>query len=138
VSRLETERWYANGDVFGAVGSRRAVAHPFAATRNDGLAGFNIEHALLRFDPERAAQDQGELIEVRLLAGLGPARWAVHVGDADGGIAGIHAADVLFDQLVSGDGNARRAFYQGRHEFLVSRFSFLVAVISGLELETRN
>jgi len=49
--------------------------------------------------------DHGVFIEVRALAWLGPTRGTAHVRDARLRVAGIHAADVFVDDLVSGNWN---------------------------------
>ncbi len=74
------------------------------------------------FDSTRsdALQNHGVFVELRLLAGLAPAGRAVHVGDADGRILRVHAADVLFDLLVAGDRDARRAGDESGHELCIS------------------
>src|SRR5690349_1826639 len=46
----------ADGDVLGSVGRRRAVADPFAAVGDDGLAGVDVDCSIARFDVQRAAE----------------------------------------------------------------------------------
>src|ERR1700733_15081098 len=62
----------ANGDIFGALGPRRAVAHPFAALGDDGLPGLYFQHAALRFHMQRAFQHHRVLVKLGLLARLAP------------------------------------------------------------------
>src|SRR5690348_12659695 len=68
----EVEGGEADGDVLGSVGRRRAVADPFAEVGDDGLAGVDVDCSMARFDVQRSAEDDGELVEFGLLAGLGP------------------------------------------------------------------
>ena len=79
--------------------SRRAVAHPLAARRKDGLAGRNLLHAVAGFHLQLPAQHDGVLVELRRLSRLAPARRADHPRDADGGGFGVHAAKEFFDRF---------------------------------------
>src|SRR5271166_4487036 len=76
--------------------------------RDDRLSGLDVELAAMRTDAQHAAQHDGEFVEFRLLARLGPALWAAHMGNADGAVSGVHASDVFVDQfgLGSGGGDA--------------------------------
>ena len=67
-----TEGRDANGNIFSAIDSRGAVADPLAAAGDDGLAGLDLDHAVLGLDAQRSAQHDGELVEFRPLARLAP------------------------------------------------------------------
>src|ERR1044072_8399324 len=51
----------ADGDVLGALLFGRAVLHPLAAPRDDGLARAHVERLVLRLHAQQAAQDDGVL-----------------------------------------------------------------------------
>ena len=48
---LRVECGQADGDILGAFRSRRTVAYPFTAHRDDGLPSFHFQHPALRFHP---------------------------------------------------------------------------------------
>ena len=80
--RLRRERGQADSDVFGAIGMRRAVLHPFAGVRHDGLSSGDFEDTLLVFHLQCSLEHHGEFIKFRCLAGLHPAAGAPHVRKA--------------------------------------------------------
>jgi len=68
------KRPQAHSEVFRTLWRR--VADPFAFVGDDGGAGGYVERPSLRFDPEQAAQDDGEFVELGRLAGsTQPAGW---------------------------------------------------------------
>src|SRR4029077_1376612 len=93
------------------------VLYPLAGVRHDRLTRTRIENAFLVFDPEHAFEDDGELLELRLLARLDPATRTPHVGDADLIVFGVYSTDVLVDQLrlVAGGLDPSRLGDQCRH-----------------------
>ena len=86
-------------DVFGATRLRRRVLEPLPAIGDYGLSGADVESTVLVLDPQHAFQNDGELIELRLLAGFGPALGATHVGNADSCGLAVYTANVLVNQL---------------------------------------
>jgi len=78
-----------------------AVPDPFVVTRDDGLAGMDLQRSLLGLDQEHSPQHQGELVKCRLLPRLGPPSRTLHPGDADPVGPGVHPPDVLLDELGS-------------------------------------
>jgi len=58
----------ADGDVLGTIIVGRAVAHPLARVRDDRLARAYGERAGPALDPQQTAQDDGDLLELGLLA----------------------------------------------------------------------
>src|ERR1043166_5076146 len=98
--RVHAERRHADGDVLRAVVAGRRVLHPLAFRRDDCLAGFDVRRSVARRDAKRSAQHDRVLVELRRLSRLDPAARALHPRDAHGAVAGVHAPDVLFDDLV--------------------------------------
>src|SRR5262245_3240173 len=97
--RVGREGWYAHGDVFGAIRSRRAVADPFAGRCVDGLTGVDLERPGASFHPQDARQHNGVFVEIRRLGRLLPATRTFHPGDTERVRAGVDAADELLDPL---------------------------------------
>src|SRR5262249_4644652 len=54
VNGLRGKCGQTDGDVFRAFCVGRAVLHPFAAMRDDGLSGANVERFRFRFHPQHA------------------------------------------------------------------------------------
>src|ERR1700681_4005490 len=106
MDRIRREGRHTDRDILGSLG--RTVANPFALVRDDRLAGLDLDDAGLMFYPHLAIEDHRVLIEVRPLAGFGPARRTAHVSHARLGVTRIYAPDVFVDNLVSRDGNVRR------------------------------
>src|SRR5438552_1607544 len=111
--RVRREGGETNGDIFCALGCRRAVLDPLAGMRDDRLAGANIQNAASVRDPQEPFQDDGELLEFRSLAWLGPTGRTSHVGDAKPNVAGVHSTNVFIDELrlVAGRFNSSRLGY---------------------------
>jgi len=82
VDALRGESGQAYGEVFCAFGMRRAVLHPFAGVRHDGLSSGDFEDTLLVFHLQCSLEHHGEFIKFRCLAGLHPAAGAPHVRKA--------------------------------------------------------
>src|SRR5581483_8342736 len=101
------ERGQADRDVFGAFGVGRGIADPLAFARDDGLTRRYIHDAAMMLHAQTAAQDDGELVELGRLPRLAPARRAAHVRHAGAAGSGVYVADVLVDDLVPGNGDAR-------------------------------
>ena len=91
--------WKAHGDIFGALGLRCAVAHPFAGVRHHCLAGVHVHLAAHVLHAQRAAQNHGQLFELGCLPGLLPSARTTHMRDTDVAAAGIHPSDVFVDEL---------------------------------------
>src|SRR5205814_10019259 len=88
-----------DGQVLGAVSTRSAVAHPLTRTRMRGLSCGHLHDSVLVLDDEDALQHEGEFVELGPLARFGPARWAVHVGDAHSRLVRVDPTHVLLDQF---------------------------------------
>src|SRR5215472_15722741 len=84
VHRVHGECRQADGDVLGAIGFGRGVLDPFASMRDYSLSRADIEFSGFGCHAKQAAQNDGELVEVRSLPWLNPALWTAHVGNADG------------------------------------------------------
>jgi len=93
---LGREGGQADGNVFGALGTGRAVLDPFSGGRNDGLTGRNVKRSCFVSNTQAATEDESVFVEVRRLAGLDPAGRTAHVRDTDLFVTGIHPADKLF------------------------------------------
>src|SRR5579875_612746 len=117
VNGVRGESREAHGDVLRPPGSRRAVPHPFARFRMDPLAGVHRHPAGLGFHDEGPAQHNRELVELRALPWLGPARRAAHAGYADAVLARAGQSHVLIDQLgrLARGGHPARFADQLRH-----------------------
>ena len=115
--QYQGEGGHADCDVFGAVGSRGAVTHPFSGSRMNALAGLHGHLAAFGLHDQGAAQHDRELVELRALPGLGPARRAAHVSDAQAVLARVRPSDVLVDQLgrLASRGDPARLLDQFRH-----------------------
>ena len=66
--RVRGERRQADRHVLGAIRLRCAVAYPLTRVRDHRLARANVEGAGLTLDPQQTAQDDGDLLELGLLA----------------------------------------------------------------------
>src|SRR5678815_452691 len=66
------ERRDAHRHVLRALGSRRAVAHPGTARRDDRLPGMDFEHTAVMLDAQHAAKHDRVLVEFRRLPRLDP------------------------------------------------------------------
>src|SRR5580693_6331267 len=89
----------ADRDVLGTALARGAVAYPLPGPGMRGLAGLDGQLTALELDHHGTVQDDGELIELRALARLGPAGRAAHPGDAQPGVTRAGPAHELVDQL---------------------------------------
>src|SRR5689334_13102490 len=95
VHRVGRKGGKTDRDVFGATRFRSRVLDPLAAVGHDSLSGADIESAILMLNPEHTLQDDGEFVELRLLARLGPTFGAAHVGNADGCGVAVHASNIF-------------------------------------------
>jgi hypothetical protein len=95
----ERECWHTNGYVLGTFVLRCAIAHPFATLDHDGLSSGNFNHPRPMLDAQQAREHDGIFIEFGRLPWLDPAAWAAHVCNAQPGVARIHAAHVLINEL---------------------------------------
>src|SRR3984957_2148034 len=118
VHRARREGRHADRYVLRAVRSRTAVPHPLAGPGVHRLPGLDRQLAVIRVHHQRSPQHDGELVELRALTGLGPARRAAHVRDAHGGLARVGLPHVLIDQLgrLAGRGDPARLADQFRHD----------------------
>ncbi len=89
----------ANGDVFSAFVIGCAVLNPFAGAGDDGLPCLDIKDAAFPGDAQHSHENDCVLVERGCLAGFDPTARTAHAGDAQGGVAGVHAADEFVDDL---------------------------------------
>ena len=67
-------------------------------------------HAASVFNPQEAAQDEGDLLEGGPLTGLGPTGGTSHVRDTKTGSLRIDVANILVNALAARDGDLRRGW----------------------------
>src|SRR6266536_5704367 len=117
VNGVRGEGGHADRDVLGAVGSRAAVAHPFPGSRVNSLACLHGHLVPFGLHDEGTAQHDRELVELRALPGLGPARRAAQVRDAQAVLARVSPPDVLVDELgrLASRGDPARLRDEFRH-----------------------
>src|SRR5437870_4110019 len=82
VHRLRREGRHAHRDVLRALRLGRAVLHPFAAPRDDGLSRAHVDRPGGVLDAQQALQHDRVLVELGRLPRLDPASGASHVRDA--------------------------------------------------------
>src|SRR6266478_5553458 len=99
VHRLRREGRHAHRDVLRTLRLGRAVLHPLAAPRDDGLSRAHVDRPAGVLHAEQALQHDRVLVELGRLPRLDPAGGAPHVRDAHGRRLRGHAADVLLDLL---------------------------------------
>ena len=98
--------------ILGIVGDSAAGKTTFT----QGLgAGLNVDGPVIVLDRDGALEDDGELVELRLLRRLVPACRGQHVRHGHHVVAAGGVADVLLDQLPAGDGDERRGRDELRH-----------------------
>jgi hypothetical protein len=116
---VHRKRRQAHRDVFGAA-VRRAVANPLARRGDHGLTRVDVDRAVFVFDPHRALEHDGDLLELRTLAGFLPSGRRHHSRHADRGMSRVHAAGVLLDPFGwrAGGLNDRRAVNKSWHELV--------------------
>src|SRR5437899_3125833 len=87
---------HTHGNILGALWGRRAIAHPLATVDDNGLSSSNSVNALASLDLKFATQNDCELVKIRCLPRLTPARWTDHACDAQALGIGVHTTDELF------------------------------------------
>lgn len=107
VNRVHGKGGQADGDVFGAVGLRTAVANPFTRMGDDGLTGVDVKLTAVVLYSQHATQNDGDLFELRALSRLHPPTGRNHVRNADVLMTAVDAPGELFDALgfVAGGGH---------------------------------
>jgi hypothetical protein len=115
VDRLRREGGNAHCKIIGAVGGR--VPNPISGCSMHRLASARLEGSRFILYMDRPGDHDGPLVKVRSLPRLGPTWRTGHAGDADGGFAGIHSADVFADRLCrrAGRFHNRRVLDQPCH-----------------------
>src|SRR5206468_12450599 len=76
------KRRHTHGNILGTLWGWRAIAHPLATVDDNGLTGSNSVNALASLDLKLATHNDCELVKIRCLARLTPARWTDHACDA--------------------------------------------------------
>src|SRR5258705_136194 len=94
VHRLRREGRHAHRDVLRTLRLGRAVLHPLAAPRDDGLSRAHVDRPAGVVHTQQALQHDRVLVELGRLPRLDPAGGAPHVRDAHRLRLRAHAADV--------------------------------------------
>src|SRR5215475_6465832 len=91
------------------------------------LAGLHGHLVPFRLHDQGTAQHDPELVELRALPGLGPARRAAHVRDAQAVLPRVSPPDVLADELgrLASRGDPARLRDEFRHsrQYLAARIT---------------
>src|SRR3954469_13441213 len=93
------ERRHAHGDVLGAVGPGRGVAHALAGAHEHRLPRLHGHRAVVVVHLDGAAQHDRPLVEAWALERLAPALRRAHARDAQALLGRVDAAGVLVDEL---------------------------------------
>jgi hypothetical protein len=84
----------------------------------NALAGLDGHLPPFRLHDHGSAQHDREFVELRALPGLGPARRAAHMRDAQTALAGVSPSDVFVDEFgwLASRSNPARLSDQLRHD----------------------
>src|SRR5258708_33053045 len=85
VNRLHGKCRQADGDVLSSIGTGSGILNPLSSVGHYALSSFDFECTAFVSHEYSPFQHNGELVELRSLAGLEPSLRAAHVGNACGG-----------------------------------------------------